>query len=485
MFRLQPIMTKAATRRYRILMLAILLTPLASGCMRNRPVGPQVQDSLYASGLRALHEGTPNGYRRAATAFRGAADIRPENCSYSLNLAQALLLLAQEQRLNWEEFEPTRSEAIARAELDRCSEDRAFATRVRALTEYPLDSAADTIEGAVRFDPQDPMNWVVYWKLIPNDSDGPVIERPEELDRTSALVQWEAGRLYRRRGDSERAAESFGRALVLNPRHYRAYLGLGHLALEDESSTAETHYGHVVRLAPDFLEGRLALGNYFTATDEGETAIVQYQAAIDSNPDYHPAHFSMGTLLLDIDRPDEAEPHFREVVRIDRSNADAYYYLGNIQYVRERYGWAQIQYELALAWEPDHFNAEYGFGKASQELGELDEALGRYERVIDLAPRFPDAYFSRGSVRSLREEYEDAVRDYGTATSVGEQEILQTDARIRAASARPSRIARAQSRRLEEYKSHLEELMSYTGQNRTAVETYLRELEQYRQRQVR
>ena len=478
-------MTNAAKPRYRSLMLAILVTFVTSSCVRHRPVGPQIQGSLYATGLRALHEGTPDGYLRAATAFRGAADISPENCSYSLNLAQALLLLAEEQRLNWEEFESTRSEAIARVELDRCSDDRSLATRVRALMEYPQDSAADTIENAMRFDPQDPMNWVVYWKLSPNDSGGPAIERPEELDLTSALVQWEVGRLYRRRGESERAAESFGRALVLNPGHYRAYLGLGHLALEDESSTAETQYGHVVRLAPDFLEGRLAFGNYFSAADEGDAAIFQYQAAIDSNPNYHPAHFSLGTLLLDIDRPDEAEPHFREVVRIDESNADAYYYLGNIQYVRKRYGWAQIQYELALAWDPDHFNAEYGFGKASQELGELDEALGRYERVINLAPRFPDAYFSRGSIRSLREEYEDAVRDYGTATSVGEQEILQTDARIRAASARPSRIARAQSRRLEEYKSHLEELMSYTGQNRTAVETYLRELEQYRQRQER
>jgi hypothetical protein len=46
-------------------------------------------------------------------------------------------------------------------------------------------------------------------------------------------------------------------------------------------------------------------------------------------------------------------------------------------------------------------------------------------------------------------------------------------------------VAQAERRRLEEYKFHLEELMSYTGQNRTAVETYLRELELYWQGQVR
>jgi len=151
--------------------------------------------------------------------------------------------------------------------------------------------------------------------------------------------------------------------------------------------------------------------------------------------------------------------------------------------LRDRFAWAQIQYELALAWEPRHVNAAYGYGKTSQELGDLDEALSRYEHVIEISPQFPDAYFSRASVRSLREEYEEAVRDYGTATSVGEREILQTEARIRVASRRSSLMARSERRRLEDYKEHLEELMSYTDQNRVAVETYLRQLERYERKQ--
>jgi tetratricopeptide (TPR) repeat protein len=123
-------------------------------------------------------------------------------------------------------------------------------------------------------------------------------------------------------------------------------------------------------------------------------------------------------------------------------------------------------------------NAEYGFGKAAQELGDLDEALRRFEHVIDMAPRFSDGYFSRASVHSLRERYSDAVSDYATTRLLGEQAILQTDARIRAATERGTAVALAERRRLEDYKTHLEELLSYTRQNRAAIETYLRQVEE-------
>jgi tetratricopeptide (TPR) repeat protein len=239
-------------------------------------------------------------------------------------------------------------------------------------------------------------------------------------------------------------------------------------------------YREALRVEPAFLEGHHALGQYHAAIDQKDLALAAYEDALELNPGYYPVHFSMGMLLLDLGRSDEAELHFRRVVELDESNADAYYYLGNIQYSRRRFDWAQIQYELALAWQPDHVNAEYGFGKASQELGNLEEAFQRFDHVIEMAPRFPDGYFSRASVYSLREEYQLAVADYATTTLLGEREILLTESRIREAVGRGTAVARSDQRRLEDYKAHLEELLTYTGQNRTAIETYLRQVEEFR-----
>ncbi len=466
----------------RSVITATLCLLAAAGCVRSPAVGPRVQESLFRDGVRAFHQGTPEGYRRAADAFRSAAAIEPDNCAYTLHLAQALVFLSDEHRSNWEAYESDRSEAMRAANANTCPAEAGFKARLEALLEPEAD--AETLRRLVLANPDSAMDWVAYWRAASGrqavEGRGEIApEDPERLHAESALVQHAVGRFYRRIGETERAEASFRRALTLNPSHFRSFLELGHIAFGNESPLAETLYGEVVRRAPGFLEGRRALGAYYEAIDETEAAIAEYRAAIEANPDYHPAHFSLGVLLLDLERPDEAEPHMRRVVRLDESNADAYYHLGNIQFDRQRYLWARIQYEVALAWRPGHANAEYGYGRAARELGDMDEALARFGRVVELAPNSPEGYFARGSVRSVLEDYPAAVSDYAMATRTGEQQILQTDSRIRQASGRDSRVARAERRRLEERKADLEQLVSYAVQNRAAVETYLRQLERY------
>src|SRR5262245_21289584 len=75
--------------------------------------GPPLYEVLYNEGLSAFHLGTPEGYTRAADAFRRASALKPDRCEYALNLVQSLLFLSTEQQLNWEEYEPRRTEVSA------------------------------------------------------------------------------------------------------------------------------------------------------------------------------------------------------------------------------------------------------------------------------------------------------------------------------------------------------------------------------------
>ena len=91
---------------------------ISSGCGRRTNVAlpstaaPQ-PESLYTQGLADFHQGTPEGYMKAAAALRTAWRLKPDRCDYALNLAQSLLFLSTEQILNWEEYEPRQSEALA------------------------------------------------------------------------------------------------------------------------------------------------------------------------------------------------------------------------------------------------------------------------------------------------------------------------------------------------------------------------------------
>src|SRR5438309_2091346 len=68
------------------------------------PSGPPEHEVLYRAGLEAFRLATPEGYRRAADSFRRAAKLNVSNCEYSIRLADALVFLAQEQKLNLEDF---------------------------------------------------------------------------------------------------------------------------------------------------------------------------------------------------------------------------------------------------------------------------------------------------------------------------------------------------------------------------------------------
>src|SRR5215470_9865090 len=91
-----------------------LLVALAAGCAHNVPVrpvvaiptGPPEDEVLYQKGLAAFHLATPEGYDQAAAAFRRASQLKASNCGYAIRLAEALVFLSYEQRLNSEDFGP-------------------------------------------------------------------------------------------------------------------------------------------------------------------------------------------------------------------------------------------------------------------------------------------------------------------------------------------------------------------------------------------
>src|SRR5262249_36941236 len=151
---------------------------------------------------------TPEGYTRAADAFRKASVLKLDRCDYALNLAQSLLFLATEQLLNWEEYEPRQKEA--RAVLERVSPGcidsyEPFVLRLRALVTGRGPAAADLINRAVDLDPNDAMNWLVLGYLDPVsrhlvNSDGSgkwvAMTRAVALEPNSALLQYELGQNY-------------------------------------------------------------------------------------------------------------------------------------------------------------------------------------------------------------------------------------------------------------------------------------------------
>ena len=478
---------------------ACCLLMVLPGCSRRVNIATtletQPQDVLFEKGLASFKAFTPDAYNEAVNYFKQAVALVPDNCRFHLHLSETLLFLALEQRLNLEEFDTTRNEALAALERVRTAGgtprdgqndpyqdvgcgDAAFILRLEAISlldEFQPGgdpTALRKIAEAIELDPDDPMNWFVRWRLNPNTRrQENAILKAAELGGDLALVQYELGNYWLIRADYAQARLAFERALELSPGHFRSYIGLAQAISAAEDTTdedlAENLYRKATQLAPEFIEGRILLGDYMAGLDETEAAREEYAAVIDLNPDYEVAHLRLGVTELQAGGFDRAEPSFERAIEINPSSYQAYYYLGNVWLSRRDLGRAKQLYEESLKYVLNFPEALYALGSVYLREGNLTVALDHFERVLEQNRRHADAYFSRAAIRVQRRQYAGAIEDYRLALALYDAQVVTLIESIADLEARGStRKANMERRR----KARVEGLMERTRQAKMRAE---------------
>jgi arylsulfatase A-like enzyme/Tfp pilus assembly protein PilF len=152
---------------------------------------------------------------------------------------------------------------------------------------------------------------------------------------------------------------------------------------------------------------------------------------------------------------DKAIEGFREVVKIDQKNTEAYINLAQCYEGLGKYDEAITHFEIAASFKPDdpvtindigtcytkkmdfgkaldQFNkaieldAElpqiyYNRGLAYRKLGNLEHAIEDYDKAIELDAEFAEAYSNRGGVYERTGNYQRALEDYDKAIELAPQ----------------------------------------------------------------
>jgi tetratricopeptide (TPR) repeat protein len=422
----------------------VILSGMAAGCAPKKallhpPAASPEYEVLFARGQAAFREATPEGYERAAAAFRNASSLRPERCEYSLHLAEALLFLALEQKLNEEDTAPAGQEAgriIASTESQSCAAGFAsILNRVKALSvsagvaegqvagatiqiqaQTFRHDAVDAINRAISSDPNDPMNWLVLWKLSPVDPRGPLL-RANTLAPDLPVVQYEMGSANLILSHYPEARRNFERALELSPRHFRSMIGLADAIGAADPDTTETLplYQRASDVAPNYLEAHALLGYYYDQIEETTRALDQYRTIVALNPGSEPGQLSLGIALFKAGRPDDAEKTLRTALGLDGGDAQAHYYLASIGLNRGDLPAAQAEAELAVRYERAFVEALYLLGVILERESRIDEALSQYEQALRTKKDYPDALLARGDIRVQRGQLAAALADFAAA----------------------------------------------------------------------
>ena len=197
-----------------------------------------------------------------------------------------------------------------------------------------------------------------------------LLEELIEAGRAYADAHQLLGLAYHMIGRSERALESFDRALGLNPRYVEAHIHRG-IVLSDmgRSAEAELAFTHArdcggadrggvqAHHAAKLSNLHAALGEAYFEAGALNQAIEQYQAALRLGPEFHDLRYRLGRLLLDAGRSLEAREELQQAVNARPGSPSNQLALGLACYVSGDAVTAKRVWEKLLAENPDDTRA--------------------------------------------------------------------------------------------------------------------------------
>jgi len=151
-------------------------------------------------------------------------------------------------------------------------------------------------------------------RLSQDDFAGAIAQYRQALEIAPELpgLHFELGQAILERSTNEpsrqEAEKEFQLALSDNPADAYSYYMLGEIAwLRAQPDRAVNDYSQAVRLAPDSVDARVALGKTLTALGRSSEALDQLTAAIRLDPQSDIAHYRLARAYRQLGRKDDAE----------------------------------------------------------------------------------------------------------------------------------------------------------------------------------
>ena len=321
------------------------------------------------------------------------------------------------------------------------------------------DAALQQLKAAVRLNPSDPLahNELALLLEKAGDKEGAHAERAKlaalksEADKESAIARFnEKASDYLSAGNAKAAAETYGKAVQLNPRdaklRYNLSLALdrmgdfaserkeltkavelepnlaaaqnqlGLLALRSgRQAEAEQRFKKTMAIDPAFAEAQSNLGVLYSQQGKNAEAAALFQQAIKNDPKYTKAYINFGLLMAQQGAFPDAEQQFRTAIAVDANYPDAYAALGMLQAKTGRGAEAVKSFQKAVTLEPASAQAHLNLGIALVDQFDRNGGLKEFSEAARLDPKLAAAHYSLGRFFFETGKYEDADRELQTA----------------------------------------------------------------------
>lgn len=247
------------------------------------------------------------------------------------------------------------------------------------LLEFNIDTPQIYYElGHLYLKKEDKINSISAFKLaVEQDSENPFYNN-------SLAYAYTKAELY------DDAIEHYQKAIALNPDTEWTSIvcqALGSIYAEVKGNieAAVSTYQAGIILDPNNYDLLISLGDVYMASYDLDSAIRTYCDAITLNPEDARGYSKAGIALWEKDYLEEALVSFHKAIDLNPDNAFAQNNLGIIYLDGLNDAEEALEYfETAVELNPNYTLAYFNAGRASQEMGFINDAANYYQMAIDL-----------------------------------------------------------------------------------------------------
>jgi Flp pilus assembly protein TadD len=145
-----------------------------------------------------------------------------------------------------------------------------------------------------------------------------------------------------------------------------------------------------------------------------DDAIRHYERSIVLAPDFYPAHNNLGSDYLSKADFAGAEKQFKEVLRVNQNDSQAYFNLGHVLMLTKRFAEAEKALQQGLQKQPDSAFGHFLLGSLYSRTGRGSEAERNLNDAIQLDPAMSQAYLQLVALYLQQQRGNDAAAELRT-----------------------------------------------------------------------
>ncbi len=235
----------------------------------------------------------------------------------------------------------------------------------------------------------------------------------KNIDTKYKDLHYYLGMCFKNLGDDSKAKISFEQEFASNPDHFDSLCELGDYYFEGgDYDKAERHFDKAKEKYPEKFRGYLGLGKVFRMQRKNDKAMENLQKVLEYSPNHPEANLNLGAIYKDQEKYDQAKEFFQQVIdnvratekdrKLTRTEiklySEALIKKGEIDIILGQPRSAMDFFRDALKMQPNNSDAFYYLGEAFKKLKDFKSAEAHYKKAISMNSNEVKYYLSLGII---------------------------------------------------------------------------------------